>query len=197
LVLAFALWYVVFGLRDVGNFWVKIALAAAALALISLVIMGSDERRQLFSVRRRHIWVGVVTAAILYGVFALGKWVLTALLPFSSAEIAEVYALREELSPWLIASLLLFITGPAEEIYWRGFLQRVLVRKIGPMSGLFLAAALYGLAHIWAVNLSLMLAAFVAGVVWGWIFLIERSLVPVIVSHALWSVTIFVLWPLG
>jgi len=197
LALAFGLWYVTFGLRAVGSFWVKIASAAAVLALVSLAFTSSDERRQLFAVRRRHLWVGILTAVILYALFALGKWVLTSILPFSSAEITGVYALREELSPYLIAPLLLFVSGPAEEIYWRGLLQRVLVRKIGPMSGLFLAAALYGLVHIWALNLSLMLAAFTAGMVWGWVFLIERSLVPVMVSHALWSVVIFVLWPLG
>lgn len=194
--LAYALWFVVFGLTDVGNFWVKISLSASALALLSLAVMPVEERRGLFAIRKRHLWVGIVTAVLLYAVFALGRWALTALFPFASGEIADVYARREEMSPWLIAALLLFVTGPSEEIYWRGLLQRVLVRRVGPMSGLFLAAALYALAHIWTLNLSLMLAAFTAGLVWGWIFLVERSLVPVILSHSLWSALIFVALPI-
>ncbi len=54
----------------------------------------------------------------------------------------------------------------------------------------------HALAHIWTLNLSLMLAAFTGGLVWGWIFLVERSLVPVILSHSLWSALIFVALPM-
>ncbi len=192
--LAVGLWGWTFGL-SAGNFWGKIAVSAAVLALISLWAMG-ERRGQLFRVRRGHLALGLGSAVVLYGLFWVGKALLTALLPFAGAEIAQVYAKRSELSPAAIALLLLFVTGPAEEIYWRGLVQRALMRRIGPMVGLFLAASLYALVHIWAGNVTLMLAAFVAGLVWGWIFLVERSLVPVIVSHALWSVLIFVVAPL-
>ncbi len=193
--LAFALWGWTFGLSE-GNFWVKIATSAALLALISLWAMGKEYAR-LLAFRRHHLWLGMGSAALLYLVFWLGKVILTALLPFAGAEIADVYAKRSDLSPLAIALLLLLVTGPAEEIYWRGLLQRVLVRRIGPMVGLFLASLIYALVHIWTLNLSLMLAAFTAGLVWGWLFLVERSLVPVIVSHSLWSAVVFVVAPLS
>ena len=193
--MAVVLWGWAFGLSE-GNFWVKIALSAILLALISIWAMGG-ERARLFSFRRHHLWLGIGSAVLLYLVFWLGKAILTALLPFASAEIADMYAKRSDLSPLTIALLLLAVTGPAEEIYWRGLLQRVLVRRIGPMVGLFLASLIYALVHIWTLNLSLMLGAFTAGLVWGWLFLVERSLVPVIVSHSLWSAVVFVVAPLG
>ncbi len=193
--LAFVLWYGTFAV-DTGNFWVKIAVSAAILGIISLWMMGAV-REQLLHIKKRHISLGIASAVILYGIFWLGKWILTSLYAAAPSEIGSLYARREVLSPWLIAPLLLLVTGPAEEIYWRGLLQRVLVQRIGPMSGLLLAAVGYALVHIWTLNTSLLLAAFTAGLIWGWIYLVERSLVPVIISHALWSVTIFVLLPLA
>ncbi len=194
LVLAFALWYAVFGWGG-GVFWVKIALAAAILASISLATMG-DSRVQLQGIKARDVKLGLTSAALLYVVFWLGKLVLTALFPEATgSEIGRVYAPRAETSLWIIGALLLFVTGPSEEIYWRGYLQRVLMQRVGPATGWILATAAYALVHIWTLNVPLMLAAFIAGLVWGWIYLIERRLLPVIISHAVWSVAIFVFLP--
>ena len=194
LVLAFALWYGVFGWTG-GIFWVKIALAAAILASLSLAAMGSS-RVQLEGIKARDVKLGLASAVLLYVVFWLGKLVLTAVFPdVASSEIGRVYAPRTETSLWIIGALLLFVTGPSEEIYWRGFLQRVLMQQVGPASGWLLATLAYSLVHIWTLNVPLMLAAFTAGLVWGWIYLVERRLLPVIISHAVWSVAIFVILP--
>jgi len=67
---------------------------------------------------------------------------------------------------------------------------------LGPVGGLLLATCLYGFVHIWAFNLSLLLAALTAGLFWGILYMREKSLVPVIISHSLWSSTIFVFLPL-
>lgn len=193
--LAFALWYGTFAL-DQGNFWLKMSISTSLLGSISLLVMG-PARKQLLAFQAGHLWLGIASAALLYVIFWVGRWFLTGLLSFASAEINSLYARREGTSLWLIAPLLLLVTGPFEELYWRGLLQRVLMRHIGPLTGLLLAAATYALVHLWTLNTSLVLAAFTAGLIWGWIYLGGRSLVPVMISHALWGVLIFVLLPLG
>ncbi|MBI1730362.1 CPBP family intramembrane metalloprotease [Candidatus Acetothermia bacterium] len=194
--LAALLWYVIFGMPDFGNFWVKISISAASLAILSLLVMGG-EREKSFEFKMRYLWLGIGSALLLYLLFAVGDWVMKSLFPeLAPHEIASVYGRKEGTSPWVIAALLLLVTGPSEEIFWRGFLQRLLTRKVGPMTGLVLATVIYAGVHIWTLNLSLILAAFTAGLVWGWIYLTERSLVPVIISHSIWSATIFVFLPL-
>ena len=42
----------------------------------------------------------------------------------------------------------------------------------------------------------LTMAALTAGLFWGWFYLKERNLVPCIVSHSVWTVTIFILLPI-
>jgi hypothetical protein len=194
--LAAGLWFVTFGLTEWGNFWVKISVSAGILAILSLIAFGG-ERAQNFEFKQRHLWLGIGSAALLYGFFALGDFILRSLFPgFAPSEIDAVYARKEGTDAIWIALLLVLVTSPSEEIFWRGFLQRLLIRRIGPMAGLIVATAIYALVHIWTMNLSLMLAAFTAGLVWGWLYSSERTLVPVIISHALWTVTIFILLPL-
>jgi hypothetical protein len=85
--------------------------------------------------------------------------------------------------------------GPAEEIYWRGFVQETLGGRLGKTGSLLLTSSIYALVHIVAFNFMLLVAAAVCGLFWGLLFLRERNLVTVMLSHALWDVMTFVLLP--
>jgi membrane protease YdiL (CAAX protease family) len=91
--------------------------------------------------------------------------------------------------------LLLFVIGPSEEIFWRGFVQDTLAQKFGDNSGWIIASLVYGGVHIAAWNFMLFAAALVCGLFWGWVFKKYKSLWPGIISHAIWDLTIFVLIP--
>jgi len=85
--------------------------------------------------------------------------------------------------------------GPAEEIYWRGFVQETLSGRFGPMTSLLVTSAIYALIHVFAFNFMLFVAAAVCGLFWGLLYLREESLIPVMISHALWDLMTFVLFP--
>ena len=87
--------------------------------------------------------------------------------------------------------------GPAEEIYWHGFVQRTFSRRFGAVAGVLLTAIIYAAVHVVALNGMLVIAAAVCGLFWGWLYQREQSLVPVIFSHSLWDVLVFVLFPFG
>jgi membrane protease YdiL (CAAX protease family) len=193
--LALALWYLVF-MWPRGVFWVKIAVAASILAGLSLAAMG-PRRSEILTPRWADFVLGLLSAIVLYGVFYLGRGVLLALWPESSSYLALVYAPRRGISLLVVALLLLLVTGPAEEIFWRGLVQRVLVDRLGPARGLAAAVFLYTAVHVWTLNLPLLLAALAAGVFFGLLYLRSGRLPAVMVSHALWGVIIFVLFPLA
>lgn len=92
--------------------------------------------------------------------------------------------------------LILLLIGPGEEFFWRGFIQRRWQNRFGPLAGWVLASALYSLVHLGSGNVMLVLAALVCGLFWGGLYLRCRSLLSVAVSHALWDILIFVLFPL-
>jgi membrane protease YdiL (CAAX protease family) len=74
--------------------------------------------------------------------------------------------------------------------------QRRLSQRFSAPAALLGTTAIYAFVHIWTLNLILIIAAGVAGLVWGWLYQRERSLIAVMLSHALWDVLIFVLFPL-
>ena len=69
--------------------------------------------------------------------------------------------------------------------------------KRSKWAGFIITTLIYTGVHIWTLNIPLLLAALTAGAVWGLIFLFEENLLPVIISHALWTVSIFVLFPMA
>ncbi len=120
----------------------------------------------------------------------------TGLLSFAAPEIRDVYSTRAQAAPWVIAPLLFFWVGPAEEIFWRGLVQDRLAAHLGDSVGYLSASLVYAGVHIWAFNLMLFTAALVCGLFWGFLFLKSRSLWPGVISHAVWDVAIFIFFPL-
>jgi membrane protease YdiL (CAAX protease family) len=193
LIAAVVLWYFMFVVKPM-NFWLEMSLSILVL-VVSAILLGID-LSQLRKVSLRHIIIGVVSAAGLYLIFYIGNIISGYLFPFKDAQILSVYSNRSQGNLVLIGILLLFIIGPGEEIYWRGFIQKKVSEKFGENKGYIIAALLYAGAHITTGNFMLIIAALVCGLYWGWLYKKEKSIVPIIISHALWDLTIFVLFPI-
>ena len=130
--LAAMLWFVAFFLTW-SNFWIKISCSAALLALLAFKLQ-PDYRGQL-RFDRKALLQGLVSAVVLYGIFWLGKAVSTALFPFAAHQIGAIYGKGADVPMPVVFALLLLVTGPCEEIYWRGFLQRQLMLRYGHWRG--------------------------------------------------------------
>lgn len=193
ILLATILWYLTFVVA-IGNFWLKISFSASLLAGVALIISWRILLPRL-RFQGRHIMIGIVSAACLYMIFWIGNVVLATLLTSAKSSIQSVYASKGAIPAWGIAILLLLVTSPAEEIFWRGFVQRVLMQHLSPVWGFIVAALCYAGVHVCTCNVPLVLAALTAGIFWGVLYQWQKNLVPVIVCHALWSVTVFLLLP--
>jgi uncharacterized protein len=191
---AFVLWFFIFA-YPIGNFWIKLIFSASFLAAVGL-ISSCREMKALFTFKSRHPWVGIGSALVLYGVFWVGKEAANFLFSFAPGQIASVYATRTQLDALLIGLLLMFLMGPAEEIYWHGFVQRRLVERYGATVGVLGTAVVYALVHAVSLNPMLILAAGVCGLFWGLLYQREQNLIPLMISHSLWDVLIFVLFPM-
>lgn len=191
--LAAVLWFITFYLTW-SIFWIKISFSAASLALLSFWLQPAPQEH--FKFNGRAIIVGLLSAAVLYLIFWIGKAVAAVILPFAGQQIGGIYNKGAGTSMGVIALLLFFITGPAEEIYWRGYLQKNLMVRFGRWQGWLLATVIYAAVHIWSFNFMLIGAALVAGAFWGAMYLYYRSLAPVIISHSVWSAVIFAVFPM-
>jgi len=189
ILLAFACWAFTFGIAW-GNFWAKIGLSVIIICLYSLIW-----KKPRFRFTLNNIIAGILSAAVLYGLFVLGNLLAPYIIPGAGRQVGGIYGLGTGTDRVLIFLLLCFVTGPGEEIFWRGFLQENLMRRYGDLPGYVLGTLIYGGVHLFSMNVILILAALVAGAFWGILYLWKRDLWLVIVSHSLWSAFIFAVFP--
>ena len=100
-------------------------------------------------------------------------------------------------APGMVAVLVIVLgTSPSEEVLWRGAVFARLTRRYGPgWRPVAATTVLYALFVGLSGSLVLPLAALVCGTVWARQRQVTGSLVPGMVSHALWSLLMFLYIP--
>ena len=199
ILIAALLWFVMFSPWTAPhlNFWLTMACSGVVLTSLSL-IYGKELRESLRSnFRWSDLPLGLLIGAALWGIFWVGDKVAVWMFPFADGEIGSIYSMRDGSSYLLIGALLTFVVGPAEEIFWRGYVQDSLGRKWNPTLAFFATTAIYALVHLWSMNFMLIAAAAVAGGVWGLLYrLFPKRIWALIISHAAWDVAVFLLFPI-
>ena len=197
------LWFLMFSPWTAGrlNFWLE--MSCAAMVLSGMTLAFTVKRKALLTAEKPllQLTLGVVIAVALWGIFWVGDKLSSLMFHFARPEVDAVYAMKTGLPSWAIALLLLFLIGPAEELFWRGYVQRTFARILPgkrPADLAFLLTTLiYALVHIWSFNFMLVMAALVAGAVWGLLYRLKPELFPaLVISHALWDALVFVVVPI-
>ena len=189
------------------NFWAVMTVSSLLLTTLAIVLGGLPRLRWAVS----EVGMGVAIAVVLWGVFWLGDKCSQWLFDFARPQVDLIYGIKSGTSPTLIALLLLFVIGPGEEIFWRGYVQRslcnyfmegpqrkplALARRHARDAAFVLATAAYTLIHVSSLNFMLVMAAMVCGIAWGGLYrLFPQHFTAIIVSHALWDAAAFVWFP--
>jgi uncharacterized protein len=144
---------------------------------------------------RRLVAMGVLSGLALYALFLAGALVVqaTPLWP----RIQSVVDLTRTTAPGMVAVLVIvFGTSPSEEVLWRGAVFARLTRRYGAgWRPVVLTTVCYAGFVGLSGSLVLPLAALVCGTVWARQRQVTGSLVPSLVSHALWSLLMFLYIP--
>lgn len=177
------------------NFWVMMTCSGLVLTLYSTwAAPGWWKGVRLDLV---NVLAGAALAAALWGVFWLGEFFSTLLFDFARPQVDMIYGMKEGENPWILTALMLLIIGPAEEIFWRGYLQQSFSRRWNPDVAFIVTTLMYSLVHISKFNFMLIMAAMVAGIVWGLAYrFFPEKLGAIIISHALWDCAVFIWFPI-
>ena len=193
--IAAILWFVMFSplTAPMVSFWVMMTVSAIILVSLALVFGG----RPALTADWRQVLFGVLVAAVLWGIFWVGDKLSQQLFSFARPQVDLIYGIKEGQNPWILTALLLFIIGPGEEIFWRGYVQRQFCERGSATSAFLKTTAIYALVHLPSMNFMLIMAALVCGLVWGGLYrLMPRQFTAIVVSHALWDAAAFVWFPL-
>ena len=194
---AFVLWTLMFSplTAPFFNFWLMMSIAALSLTTCATIFMPKWWKRIDLSLS--NILLGVGLAVALWLFFWLGDKIAAFLFSTARPEINAIYGIKGGISPYFLSLLLLFVIGPAEEIFWRRFVQERLSQRYGLNCGFLIATALYTAVHLASCNFMLIMAALVAGTFWGLLYrFFPQRFAAILLSHALWDAAVFVWFPI-
>lgn len=195
--LAAVLWTIMFSPWTAPhvNFWVMMTFSGAALTIYSTWAAPGWWKDIRFDLT--NIFLGLLIAAALWGVFWLGEFFSTLIFDFARPQVDMIYGMKEGENPVVLTLLMLLIIGPAEEIFWRGYIQKHLSQKWNPNIGFIVTTLVYSLVHISKMNFMLIMAAAVAGFIWGLLYrLYPEKFGAILISHAIWDCAVFIWFPI-
>jgi CAAX protease family protein len=180
------------GPRD--RFWQRMTLTGLGLGSFALL---TSKRARRVRIGRPEVVIGLASAAVLYVTFRFGDRFARGNVPGGDTDIRAIYALRTLRPQGEVAARLATIIGPAEELFWRGLVQEMLMRRLGRWRGALAATLAYGGVHVVTGNFTLFGAATVAGAHWCALYAAGVPLGALVVSHVSWDVWIFLVQPTG
>jgi uncharacterized protein len=189
LIIAHFLMYFTF--HDKAIFWYIFTGSLLVLITFAMFQEAVDDEASFL----KYISIGVISGLLIYLLFWLGLQAIEVLnLPFDK-NIKKLYRWYAPSYFWHYLALIL-VAAPGEELFWRGFIQRRLLRYFGTIGSIFIGALLYASVHIYSGTFILMFAAFISGLIWGALYLWKKSMPLVIVSHIIFDIMIFIILPL-
>lgn len=195
--IAAVLWTVMFSpwTAPYVNFWVMMTCSGMTLTLYST--WAAPGWWKGIKLDLDNILLGAGLAAVLWGVFWVGDRLSSLMFDFARPQVDMIYSMKDGSNPWVLTALMLLIIGPAEEIFWRGYLQKSFSKRWNPNIGFVVTTLMYSLVHISKFNFMLIMAAAVAGFVWGLAYrFYPEKLGAIILSHALWDCAVFIWFPI-
>ncbi len=213
IVIAFLLWFVMFSQWTAPhlNFWWAMTFSACVLIALSWFgVRSTRSWRNVLCASELPSFLGgvggrllsplskaIIIASLLYLLFWIGDKLSQELFTFARPQVDSIYQMKDGTPSWLIALLLLFIIGPAEELFWRGYVQRTLTQRWTANAGFVVTTLIYTAVHLPSMNFMLIMAAFTCGFCWGLLYrLFPQHFPAIVLSHALWDAAAFVWFPL-
>jgi len=201
ILVAAGLWFLMFSPWTASwfNFWWAMTASAVILTTMAFFFGGKGQgaRGETFPRLASQLLLGILIAIVLWGVFWVGDRLSSLLFDFARPQVDDIYQMKDGNAPWLIGLLLLCIIGPAEELFWRGYVQRTLSSHWNANAAFVSTTLVYTLIHIPSLNFMLVMAALTCGICWGGLYrLFPRHLSAIVISHAIWDAAAFVWFPL-
>ncbi|HXW37378.1 MAG TPA: CPBP family glutamic-type intramembrane protease [Nitrososphaerales archaeon] len=179
-----------------SKYFIPAAYFATSVMFVAAWRLGALSGR--FKPSVRSIALGLAAAVLLYFIFYAGNAGIAALHPFGVSQSNEgtIYALIASPSnpAWVQVGVLAF-DAVGYEAFFRGYLQNGPLARTGrfaPFSSALVDAAI----HVTTLNPLWVVTTFIADSVWGVDNRFAKELSSNVVSHFVWDVLIFLLFPI-
>ena len=182
--------FMYFTFQNPPTFWYMFTATMLILMSYSILIEKMNHDTTFFT----YSLYGIISGLFLFLLFWMGHVFIEVFdLPFQK-EITKLYKRFSPTHIWHYIVLLCFIV-PGEELFWRGFVQNRLSKFIRNPSSIIIASVLYASVQIYSGTFIHIFAALFAGLFWGFLYSWKKSIPLVVVSHLIFDLFIFILFP--
>lgn len=180
-----------FTFQNEATFWYFYTFTILFLMGVSFFFAQLEDEVQTFE----YLLLGVGYGTITYAFFAASYWLLDWIPVFS---IEPIHFFLENYGPTTIwhYMLLFFIIAPAEEIFWRGFVQQYLKNYLPTFYAVLASAALFGISLGVGGFFYGAIAGFIVGTLWGLLYEWKKSMPLLIVTHITALLLLFLVLPI-
>lgn len=143
----------------------------------------------------QYLLFGIGYGTILYGIVRFGHFLL---LKVDAGTEKTITRFLENYGPdniWHYI-LLIFIIVIGEELFWRGFVQQHIKNWTSSNIAVIITSILFSLSVAISGFWPGIVAAFIAGLVWGFLYEWKKSMPLIIVSHEIFILLLFMVLPL-
>jgi membrane protease YdiL (CAAX protease family) len=179
------LWTLGVSLRDEVAVLLVSLLAAVAMGVAATILQVRHHVRPQVG---HDVWIALPAAAAHLAVSYVAIPVAEAVVPLIG-EQAEGLVLdaRGGLPTIVVALVAALVIAPLEELFWRGSVQPSLGVGRTPTEAILLTTAAFAGFHLPTLQLPLISAAALGGLVWGWLRERTDGLAAPVVAHAIWT----------
>ncbi len=196
-------WYFIY-VQEFLEFWFTLAASSWVLGTLSMQRTGFPIKNEDISFKA--LGLGIVLAVLLYFIFFLGFKVFSLLEPLLISwnlplvsnfqeDLNYLSSLKHEVSLLFVCLVIIFITSPYEEFFWRAYVQGIIEQKTSPFMGILFSSLLYMGVQLSTGSLPLILASFIAGIYFASIYYYTKNLLICIITHIIWALAVFIIFP--
>lgn len=180
--------------RIPSGLWVGNAIAGVIGTGLGILVL-SRQRALLFRRWRQDLPWGLLLGGVLLGISHLGTRVVLRPIPFVNTELDRLYGLLNTPPGPFLCSPLLLLVDIAEELVFRGAVTTWLERRYKPLTVTLLSTLLYVFPMLLSGSWLLPVLGLTMGCVWTIARQRSQGLVIPLVSHAVFSLALFVWLP--
>lgn len=179
------LWTLGVALRDeVTVLWVS-TVAALAMGVAAVVL---QIRHRVPPTVGKDVWLALPAAALHLGLSYVLIPVAEAIVPLIGRQAEEiVLGARGGLPTVVVALIAAIVIAPLEELFWRGSVHPSLAVGRTWWQAVLLSTATFVGFHLPTLQLPLISAAALGGLVWGWLRERTGGLAAPVLAHAIWT----------
>ena len=185
LVVLTPMWAIGISLRDRVPVLVVALVAALALGAAAVIMQSRHHVRPRVG---HHVWLALPAAAVHLALSYVLIPVAESIVPLIGEQAEELVLDAVGGLPTIaVAGLSAFVIAPLEELFWRGSVQPSLGSDRARLESIVISTAVFVAFHLPTLQLPLISAAALGGLVWGWLRERTDGLAAPVIAHAIWT----------